>query len=316
MPRYSFIVPVYNTEQYLKKCLDSLVKQTVKDYEIIIVNDGSKDNSQSIIDEYSKKYDRIKAYKKSNGGLSDARNYGVQKATGEYLIFIDSDDYVDANMLKELNTVIDNNKKVDIIKFNYANVIDDVMDPVNDDYEIFDDNGIKAFTKLVAINKPFEMAWLYAYNRNYWTNNKFKFPLKKYHEDFGLIPLVILKCKHIFEVNSQLYYYVRRNNSITTTKDYEKTIKKTYDMLYHFDYLFKKVNSDKQIDTNTKHLFNSYIANAIINKANDLRTEDKKQYIIQLKNRRVSSLVLSNSLKRLMKKIILTLNINWYLKLK
>ncbi len=316
MSRYSFIVPVYNTEQYLKKCLDSLVKQTVKDYEIIIVNDGTKDNSQTIINEYSRKYDRIKAYKKSNGGLSDARNYGIKKATGDYLIFVDSDDYVDINMLKELNNVIDDNKEVDIVKFNYNNVIDDVNSPVTDSYDLFNTNGVLAFSKMVTMNKPFEMAWLYAYNRKYWLNNGFSFPLKRYHEDFGLIPLVILKSKHFFTIDNQLYYYVQRNNSIMTTKNYETTVKKAYDMLYHFDYLFTKIGKDNSIDINTKHLFNSYIANAIIEKTRTLNDDDRKKYIDELKKRHVASLVVSNTPQRLLKKLILTLNIDWYLKLK
>ena len=96
--KLSIIVPVYNTFQYLPRCLDSLVKQNLNDYEIIIVNDGSPDNSQDIIDEYVKRYDNIKAYKKENGGLSDARNYGIAKASGEYIAFVDSDDYVANNM--------------------------------------------------------------------------------------------------------------------------------------------------------------------------------------------------------------------------
>ena len=88
--KVSVIVPVYNVEKYLKKCLDSLVKQTLNGVEIIVVNDGSPDNSQKIIDEYTKKYKNVKSYIKENGGLSDARNYGIKKATGEYISFVDS----------------------------------------------------------------------------------------------------------------------------------------------------------------------------------------------------------------------------------
>ena len=89
MLKVSVIVPVYNTEKYLSKCLDSLVNQTLKDIEIIIVNDGSPDNSQKVIDEYVSKYSNVFGYKKENGGLSDARNYGISKAKGKYIIFID-----------------------------------------------------------------------------------------------------------------------------------------------------------------------------------------------------------------------------------
>ena len=92
--KVSVIVPVYNVEKYIKKCLNSLVNQTLDEVEIVVVNDGSPDNSQKIIDEYTKKYKNIKSYVKKNGGLSDARNYGIKKATGKYISFVDSDDYI------------------------------------------------------------------------------------------------------------------------------------------------------------------------------------------------------------------------------
>ncbi len=103
MKKVSVIVPVYNVEAYLPRCLDSLVNQTLKDIEIIVVNDGSPDNSQSIIDAYQKQYpEMIHAYIKENGGLSDARNYGIKKASGEYLAFIDSDDYVEPQTFERM----------------------------------------------------------------------------------------------------------------------------------------------------------------------------------------------------------------------
>ena len=102
MIKVSVIVPVYNVEKYLEKCLDSLVNQTLKEIEIIIVNDGSPDNSHKIIDKYTKKYKNIKAYLKENGGLSDARNYGLKKASGEYIAFLDSDDFVKEDMYQKM----------------------------------------------------------------------------------------------------------------------------------------------------------------------------------------------------------------------
>ena len=102
MIKVSVIGPVYIVEPYLEKCLDSLVNQTLKEIEIIVVNDGSPDYSQKIIDKYAKKYQNIKSYKKVNGGLSDARNYGIGKSCGEYLSFIDSDDCIDETMLEKM----------------------------------------------------------------------------------------------------------------------------------------------------------------------------------------------------------------------
>ena len=103
MTKISVIVPVYNVEELLPKCLDSLVNQTFDDYEVIVVNDGSPDNSQKIIDDYYKKYPNIiKPLKKENGGLSSARNYGLKYATGEYVLYVDSDDYVSSDILEKM----------------------------------------------------------------------------------------------------------------------------------------------------------------------------------------------------------------------
>ena len=103
MKKLSIVVPVYNVEKYLNKCLDSLANQTLDNYEVIVVNDGTKDNSQAIIDDYVAKYPTIfKSYIKDNGGLSDARNYGIRYATGEYITFLDSDDYIEYNTYQNM----------------------------------------------------------------------------------------------------------------------------------------------------------------------------------------------------------------------
>ena len=101
--KFSVIVPIYNVEKYLSKCFDSILNQTYSDFEIIAVNDGSPDNSQEIIDQYKANYpQKIKAFTKQNGGLSDARNFGIQRADGDYLLFIDSDDYINPVLLQRL----------------------------------------------------------------------------------------------------------------------------------------------------------------------------------------------------------------------
>ena len=114
----SIIVPIYNTEQYLKKCIDSLINQTYKNLEILLINDGSTDNSDSICNEYVKKDNRIKYYKKENTGVSDTRNYGIKEAKGSYLTFVDSDDWLDLTTIENcMKVMID--KQVEILKFSY-----------------------------------------------------------------------------------------------------------------------------------------------------------------------------------------------------
>ena len=121
--RFSIIVPVYNVEKYLAKCIESILNQTNQDFELLLVNDGTKDNSQKIIDEYVAKYpDKVYGFVKENGGLSDARNYGVERAKGEYIIFIDSDDYVDDELLEKVNDAIEKNAGVDVVGYNLVDV--------------------------------------------------------------------------------------------------------------------------------------------------------------------------------------------------
>ena len=110
MPKFSIIIPVYNVEKYLKKCLESVYNQTYKNYEVIVVNDGTKDNSMDIVKNYP-----AKVINQKNQGLSVARNNGVEKASGEYILFLDSDDYIEKGLLKEINKSLNNNP--DIVRF-------------------------------------------------------------------------------------------------------------------------------------------------------------------------------------------------------
>ena len=157
MTKISVIVPVYNVEKYLSKCLDSLANQTLKDIEIIIVNDGSPDNSQKIIDEYVKKYNNMKSYIKENGGLSDARNFGIKKATGEYISFLDSDDYVTHDMYERMyEKAISNNFDIVVCDLNY--VTDDKITKIYSRIEKDTDNIKKEMLDIYpsACNKIFK----------------------------------------------------------------------------------------------------------------------------------------------------------------
>ena len=228
MIKYSFIVPVYNTEKYLKKCLDSLVNQTYKDFEIIVVNDGSTDKSSSIISKYQKKYKNIIVIDKENEGLSMARNRGVQKSSGKYIIFVDSDDYVSNKLLEEVDKKIDDS---DILRFQIATE-DEEYTKINEYHEEEFESmcGYDAFKYLSSYHFV-EPAWCYVIRKNYYIENKFSFKKGVYHEDFGLIPYVIYKARKVKSIDYIGYHYVQRNGSIMNNNDYKKTVKKAFDML-------------------------------------------------------------------------------------
>lgn len=209
----SVIVPVYNVELYLEKCLLSLVNQTLQDIEIIVVNDGSTDRSQEIIERFSSEFPlKIKAFTKANGGLSDARNFGIDHATGDYLGFVDSDDYVSENMFNELlnlaekhhaEMVICNIQKVD----EHGNITQKLTQIPNMPERIELKTNFSVFSDLsyFACNKLFK--------KELFENKRFK---KGIHfEDIQLVPQLLLDCKTLAQTQNYHYQYLERSNSIS-----------------------------------------------------------------------------------------------------
>ncbi len=293
--KFSIIVPVYNVEKYIKDCLTSILNQTYDNFEVIVVNDGSPDNSEEIIKDLAKKNKRIKYFKKENGGLSDARNYGVTKATGDFLLFVDSDDSINECLLDKLNKVI--TEDTDIVKFGIKKITGDKTTPESP--PVFNNlSGPDAFEALIHL-PLFATAWSFAYKKEYWDKNKFKFAKGKVHEDFGLMPLVVMKAKSVSSIEYPGYNYIIRENSIMTSNSLDKEKKKIDDTLYHYDYLIKEAG---KLDTKNIDLFKSYVANALINKAIYAPSELKPSLINEIKKRKVYKNLLSDTLKRKLKK--------------
>lgn len=301
MKRFSIIIPVYNTEKYLEKCLESIVNQTFNDYEAIVVNDGTTDNSEKIIDEFCSKYPNIKKINKTNGGLSDARNYGIKEATGEYLLFLDSDDYFDIKLLEKINIVLEQ-KKYDLVKFGYDLVYDEKQELKQENLEEKEYTNEDFFIQKVLNKISFEVAWAYAYKKSFWDKYNFEYPKGYYHEDLALTPKIILKARNIYNLNYIGYHYVQVGSSITRNNNYEKTCQRIKHLVHHFDNLYEEVNK-YDLKNETKEMFNSYISNMLILKINDLKKEDRKEYIKALKKRGVFNLILSKSLKQKIKKL-------------
>ena len=308
MIKYSFIVPVYNTEKYLDKCLDSLVKQTLKDFEIIIVNDGSTDNSIQIINKYQEKYSNIKLINQNNQGLSMARNNGVKKSEGEYLIFIDSDDYVELDLLKQIDKNIE---EADILRFQIYEEDEDYQKKAKVEEPSFDIVDGKTAIKLITNYKYVEPAWCYVYKKEFYIKNKFEFKKGVYHEDFGLVPYIIYKADKVKSIDYSGYHYITRDGSIMNNSSYEKTIKKAFDMLGQYKDLRNKVDINEE---NIDNYFLSYIANCAVVKARTLKGKEKKEYIHELKQIKVYNDILVNSFARKIKKLLLNLSPNLYLK--
>ena len=312
MAKYSIVIPVYNAGPYLSRCLESVLNQSISDFEVVIINDGSTDNSEEVINSFQD--DRIKYFKKENGGVSDARNFGVDQVQGDYFMFVDADDYVSSDLLGVIDKKI--KAKTDVLSFNislndkFDKLISRVSKPVFDDLD-----GGKAIIRFIEKGTLFDTPVAYVYKTSFFKENDFKYAKERVHEDFGLTPLVLIKARSITAIGSTLYYYVLNDNGITRADSEEKRAKRARDMLFHFDYLYLNVNSDVEIEENVKKVFNSFIANAIIMKAPSLKGSNLRKYIQELKNRNVSALLLSDNMTRRMKKVLIKLNVKLYLTL-
>ena len=302
MPKFSIIIPVYNVEEYIKECLESVMKQTFKDYEVIVVNDGTKDNSMDIVKKY-----KVKIINQENQGLSVARNTGVKSAKGEYIIFLDSDDTIEADLLKELSEAIKD--KPDVVRFQIQELYEDNTTKEFKEVGFDTCRGDKAFSKLCKYHFV-ENAWCYAIKRSYYISEKYEFARNMIHEEFGLIPLVIMKAKRVKSIEYIGYNYRQRQNSIMSTKNYEKTKKKVNDFLKHYTYLITEINKTKLDST----IFKSFIANSLILKITELEKKDYKEYKKILKEEKVFDNILTDSLPRKIKKVLLKISPKLYYK--
>lgn len=308
MVKFSIIVPVYNTEEYLERCIESILKQTFEDFEIILVNDGSTDNSKKIITDYQKQYpEKIKVVNKKNGGLSSARNKGVSKAKGEYILFVDSDDYIEKGLLKTLNTKTKDCP--DLIRFQIKEIRDNKI-CMHRELPFETVKGDKAFKKIIKYHYV-ETAWCYTYRREFYKKNKFSFSEGKYHEDFGLIPYVIMCASKVKSIGYVGYNYVIRSGSIMTEVNYEKNKKKAEDFLYHYKNLVDKMDNS---DCNNIDVYKSFLANSAILKSLELNSKDYKNYVKELRNLKVFNNLLHDTWQRKVKKIGIRLSPRLYYK--
>ena len=212
MNKVSVIVPIYNEEKNLKRCIESLINQTYKNLEIILINDGSTDNSKKIIDSYKDK--RIVAIHKKNTGIGDTRNTGIAKSTGDYIMFVDSDDYIELNYVEVLLKSLNENK-ADLAISNYY------LDTPNKTYEIDLKNlGITSIKEdedlLCKINLS---PWNKLYKKDLIINNNNKFPYKVKYEDVPFVVEAVIKASKISFVPNYLYHYVIKKSGETITRD-------------------------------------------------------------------------------------------------
>jgi len=245
MVKVSIIVPVYNTENYLKKCLDSLVNQTLENIEILIVNDGSTDNSQKIIDEYKELYsNKIKIFNKSNGGLSDARNFAIPHTTGEYIGFVDSDDYIELDMFEKMYALA-KTKNLDLVECNFNW---EYPNKIKIDYGIdyLEKKDFFLFGRVMVCNKLFKTSII--------KDNNITFSKSLNYEDIEFFYNLIPYINNYSLINNSFYHYIQRDNSIINNQT-----KKTADIFIILNNIINFYKSNNLFDIYKTELEYLYI---------------------------------------------------------
>lgn len=264
--KYSFIIPTYNSEKTIVRCLDSILNQTNHDYEILIIDDGSTDNTLNIVSKFVNKNNKIRIKKNRHKGISETRNIGICSSIGDYIIFVDSDDYVNSELLNVLNEFDD-----DIIKFSvFCNNGSDRF--VQPKFKSISGKGcLKLFCNKGNI---FATPWGYAFKKSLFLDNKLYFLKDKTHEDFGLIPLVLIYAKTVSSIEYVGYNYIKRIGSITQESEYEKEISRMYDFIDQFCFLMDVINN-MEMELSYKKIYNDYFINRLYIKFNNFKRNIK-----------------------------------------
>lgn len=267
MAKISVIVPIYNVSKHLNRCLESIINQTFKDLEIVLVNDGSTDNSLDIIKEYEQKDKRIKVIDKSNGGLSDARNEGLKIANAPYIAFVDSDDYIELDMYEVMYQKIIK-EKADIVEcdfyWEYPNKL--IVDKTR-----LNKNTIESI-RVVAWNK--------LYKKELITKNHVLFPLGLRYEDIAFCYQLLPYVKKIVSVSKPFYHYIQRSNSISNNQNEKvRDIYKVLDIVINYyknNNLFEK-NHEQLEYVYMRYIFGSSFLRVIKVKDKKLRNSILKE---------------------------------------
>ncbi|MBQ0126416.1 MAG: glycosyltransferase [Bacteroidales bacterium] len=243
----SVIIPVYNVERYLPQCLDSILAQTYQVFEVICINDGSTDDSLQVLEEYAAKDSRIKVVSQTNAGLSAARNAGLSVASGDYVFFLDSDDWIEQNALEILASSIVGQ---DMICFNGRRYLEETGEFENADELTTEQiiSGWEYYNKysLQPRNFAFVCVVLRLYSREFLLKNNLKFAEGIYHEDNRFTPLACYYAQKVSVINDVLYNYRVRPSSITTTVN----VKRQKDLILTANFLSKFFVSKQIPDKN------------------------------------------------------------------
>lgn len=259
-PLLTVVIPVYNVEKYLKRCVESVLFQEWHNYDILLVDDGSTDSSPQICDDYAKVYDFISVIHKKNGGLSEARNTGISHAKGDYVYFPDSDDWLEPQTFKELADVLES-QEFDIVSFN-REFVKGEEDPIVSDplvTQVYE--GKDAFVQMLKHSYITGFANDKIYKKSLFIDNNISFPKGKYYEDLGTNYKLFLSAENVFATNQKYYHYLIDNpDSITQSWNEQKfsDMFEFYKDIFYSDFVRSRLNQE-ELQTSQLYYVNGLI---------------------------------------------------------
>lgn len=296
------IIPVYNVQKFLHRCIDSVVKYATSNVEIIVVDDGSTDNSGVICRKYNNKYNNVILIRKENGGLSSARNRALDKATGDYICFLDSDDFLHKDFFTDMFRIIEKYNP-DIIDFKYAKEEKLNKYRLKGNKKIIEETRLEYITKLIS-NKIGNQICFRLYKRSLFENNKF--PENQFYEDIAIFWKLVMRATKIVEIDYSYYIYNLTNQSSITKKsdlihmlDMKKSVDQMYKGLYDYAcingiqkyleyeklnkyiYIGYKIRNDKEA-IQLRNAINLYVKHQHINLFIYIKYDWKKYFVYKL----------------------------------
>ena len=260
---FSVVIPCYNSKNFLRSCLDSVVAQDFNDFEIIAIDDGSNDGSEKILDDYSANYENFHTYHFTNAGISSSRRRGITLASGEYIIFVDSDDSINPELLSNLSKAISDHNSPDLIRYQ-VNLVNDSPKKDHERYNFIGNldcpqKGIDALKQWSIPGKKYAVYWLFSFKKSVFANVMFVTGLRCY-EDVAIIPILIATSNSIVTINYPGYNYVCNNlNSLTNTKSYEAQRSRALDFLFAGKYAMQNFKNLEEISiSDIMFFFNDY----------------------------------------------------------
>lgn len=279
---FSVIIPAYNAESTIRKTLNSVLNQTFKDFEIVAIDDGSTDRTHIILKEYASKYNRVHVYTFKNSGVSVSRQRGINNSSGRFIVFVDSDDTLEPELLSNLNSAIKFSPSTDLIRYQ-CRIIGDSPNKDHERYNYYEPSkssisGIDAIRTWSIPGKKYAVYWLFAFSRTLFLKNSFPENLRCY-EDVSLIPILVGTANLVTTINYVGYNYTYNNSfSLTHTKDLKSQRLRALDFYKSCEYAISHFKNLPNVTPHDIYFFEKDYQRRLDGKFNSLSDELKKEF--------------------------------------